>query len=169
MQIVAGKNTLNEKMVKIVNAIQLNIGDDGSGYGFVEVTANGVDISGSSQVTKGTIITIQAYVQNPSVAKFNGWSDPGGVLVPYSLTYQGPITITVNSNINLTATFIKIAQPPPPSGPSFPAPGTKGDGDEWYWVQYLDGSVGWADTSDIYYSDPRPTILNGPYQSGAIS
>ena len=145
--------------------VTLNIGDDGSGLGFVEVKANGVDISGTSQVASGTVLTVQAYVYNPSIAKFKGWS--GAVPVPYSPSYAGPLTFTVTSDITLTATFQTISPPPPPSGPAFPAPGTVGDGLYWYWIKFSDGSIGWDDSQDLYYNQSGYTVLAGPYASGA--
>jgi hypothetical protein len=52
------------------------------------------------------------------------------------------------------------------SGPVFPAPGTFGDGYYWYWVRYADGSIGWDDSYDVLFLT-HPTILSGPYASGA--
>jgi len=163
-----GRSATTGFTVQAAAMVTLNIDDDGSGYGFVEITVGGVDVGGNGyQVPKGTSVTVRAYVDNPNVARFNGWTDPGGALNSMS---AGPLTFTANSNVNLVANFQYTGSSGGGGGgsstPSFPAPGRVGDGYYWYWVKFADGSIGWDDSDDVIYYT-HPTILSGPYASGA--
>lgn len=66
-----------------------------------------------------------------------------------------------------TANFVVQAS----SGPTFPAPGTPGDGNYWYWVEWQGGTYGWDDYMDaIIQHDPLVLqVISGPYASGATS
>ena len=96
-------------------------------------------------------------------------SGSGSFVVTESVAGQYGIQATDSLGEYATAFFtVTVTTPPPPSGPTFPAPGTIGDGNYWYWVQYSDGTIGWDDYNDVLHDSlPHPTIISGPYASGA--
>jgi hypothetical protein len=78
----------------------------------------------------------------------------------YTLQASDPYGKTASANFTVVGTG---------NSPQFPAPGTVGDGNYWYWVQYTDNSIGWDDAYDVVvYHDPLVArTLAGPYPSGA--
>jgi hypothetical protein len=152
--------------------VTINVTDDGSGLGFTSVTnASGVNINGES-VPSGTIITITAYVNNPAVAEFTDWTGSA----PFFNGTLPTATFAATDNVNLIAHFQSLTPPPPPppTKPVFPAPGIVGDGDTWYWVEFMDSTFGWQDFNEVYGSTPNNQInfsdpIQGPYASGATS
>jgi PKD repeat protein len=81
-------------------------------------------------------------------------------------TYTVILTVTGPSGSSYMARSL-IVRPAQSNTPNWPAPGTVGDGQIWYWVVFTDGSTGWYKSSVFVYIDPSSiSRYFGPYSSG---
>jgi hypothetical protein len=108
---------------------------------------------------------------NKGVTPFTLSEPPANYAIVITLTgyqeYDDTAAVTANQTTVINPTLSVI--PPSGNNPIFPAPGTVGDGNMWYWCILFSSNVqGWADYSDVHYSGSfSPTVLSGPYPSGA--
>jgi hypothetical protein len=145
----------------------LTVGANNDNYGFVEVNVNGTTqpSAGTYNIPVGARVILTAYPLGNY--QFSTWWDSTG---QYTGQNTNPIIIGTWANARgFVATFVTAPPPPPPGGPTFPAPGTFGDGLYWYWVKFTDSSIGWDDTEDVIGNPAVAQIIAGPYPSGATS
>ena len=111
-----------------------------SNAGFIEQTPAG------SSFPANTFVTLRAYAWDNY--QFDTWIDPSEI-IPSSQLMFNPIQVSMNRDIELIAHFIPVT--PPPSGePVFPAPGTPGDQQTWYWVVLTTDLGNWYSSYDCY-------------------
>ncbi len=107
--------------------------------GFIEASPVGTPIAGGYSYSIGTIVQVTAYAYNSNYFKFDYWSPD--ILMRSGYTVN-PNSVQMTQDINLQAIFVAVTPPPVP-GPTFPAPGTVGDDNYWYWVVFTDNSAAW--------------------------
>lgn len=91
-------------------------------------------------------------VYNAAAYQFTKWLDPANVLTAAQRT-SPIITIQMNKDITLTATYTYIYEPPPPELPpeAYPIPTTPG---YWYYVVFTDNSAAWFTAEYYFMIDP---------------
>ena len=130
-----------------------------SNAGFIEQTPAG------SSFPANTFVTLRAYAWDNY--QFDTWIDPSEI-IPSSQLMFNPIQVSMNRDIELIAHFIPVT--PPPSGePVFPAPGTPGDQQTWYWVVLTTDLGNWYSSYDYFDIQGSSLIVSvrGPFNSGA--
>jgi hypothetical protein len=148
-----------------VTTATLTVSANNDNYGFVEVDVNGVPqpAATSYNIPVGARVVLTAHALGNY--QFSSWWDSAS-----QYTTQNPITIAIMAGARgFVATFVAVT-PPPPSGPLFPAPGTVGDGNYWYWLVFSDDSARWFDQATYYMLAETHTAFKavyGPYASGA--
>jgi Divergent InlB B-repeat domain len=165
-------SVVSYQRVKLINTTTLNVGIFPTTGGWAEVDINGVAqaVAPSYDIPSPAQVTLIAYANVGYV--FDYWSADGQRVDNNPNT---TVTLSGSGTLSYLANFkVSNPPPPPPSNPVFPAPGTVGDGDVWFWVGFLDGTYGWNDFNEVYGSNPNSEIdftlpVLGPYASGATS
>ena len=166
----------------IFNMVTLNVTSSSSG-GFVDCIdlSTGLDVPAVGTVPAGDTIQITAYAQNSNLYQFAGWTDPLGILDALQKMYP-QVDVVASTEIYLIANFTPVSGGGGGgSGPTFPAPGTVGDGQYWMYIVFLPayGGGGVWIGYDTYLDEYNPqdsgsdyyelSNVYGPYASGAIS
>ena len=160
--LINGNATITAVFTPVTSNYTLTTSVSPSAAGFIEQTPAG------NSFPAGTFISLRAYAWNDNTYQFDTWIDPSGLIPSIQLMFN-PIQVSMIRNIQLIAHFIPVTTPPPPGGPSFPAPGTPGDGETWYWVVLTTDSGNWYISYDYLDIQGSSNIVSvaGPYASGA--